>query len=123
MRKDLAGRLAEQNRAVANLFRGPNLIQDSAATLAALRDGDLKLRVRALEAERALARAASLQRATLAAVLASALVNVGTVLSVSAMGAAAAGAFAGAGVLGLLTAANLLKLRLAEQKEAQLAGV
>ena len=45
-----------QNRAVANLFRAPNKIEDVAATLTKLERGDLKLRVRALEAERALTR-------------------------------------------------------------------
>lgn len=45
-----------QNRAVVNLFRGPNLIDDVAITLKQLERGDLKLRVRSLEAERALTR-------------------------------------------------------------------
>ncbi len=45
-----------QNRAVRNLFTGPNMIEDVALTVASLRSGDLKLRVRALEAERALDR-------------------------------------------------------------------
>lgn len=39
-----------------NLFTGPNMIEDVAVTVASLRSGDLKLRVRALEAERALDR-------------------------------------------------------------------
>lgn len=48
--------LWKQNRAVVNLFRGPNLIEDVAGTLQRLEQGDLKLRVRALDSERALAR-------------------------------------------------------------------
>jgi hypothetical protein len=47
---------ANQNRAVKNLFRGPNQIEDIASMMAKLEKGDLKLRVRALEAERALSR-------------------------------------------------------------------
>ena len=45
-----------QNRAVVNLFRGPNLIEDVATTMRRLEEGDLKLRVRALDSERALTR-------------------------------------------------------------------
>ena len=45
-----------QNRAVVNLFRGPNLIDDVAVTMRRLEEGDLKLRVRALDSERALTR-------------------------------------------------------------------
>ena len=45
-----------QNRAIVNLFRGPNLIDDVAITMKQLERGDLKLRVRSLEAERALTR-------------------------------------------------------------------
>ena len=45
-----------QNRAVVNLFRGPNLIEDVAVTMRRLEEGDLKLRVRALDSERALTR-------------------------------------------------------------------
>lgn len=45
-----------QTRAVKNLFKSPNMIEDVNATMVRLERGDLKLRVRALEAERALAR-------------------------------------------------------------------
>ena len=48
--------LCLQNRAVVNLFRGPNLIDDVATTMRRLEEGDLKLRVRALDSERALTR-------------------------------------------------------------------
>ena len=43
-----------QNRAIVNLFRGPNQIAYVSETLERIERGDLKLRVRALEAERAL---------------------------------------------------------------------
>jgi hypothetical protein len=45
-----------QNRAVVNLFRGPNRIESIGSVVDRLESGDLKLRVRALEAERALNR-------------------------------------------------------------------
>jgi len=45
-----------QNRAVANLFKGPNRIDAIGGVIDRLESGDLKLRVRALETERALTR-------------------------------------------------------------------
>ena len=52
----IQARVHVQNRAVVNLFRGPNLIEDVAVTMRRLEEGDLKLRVRALDSERALTR-------------------------------------------------------------------
>lgn len=45
-----------QNRALKNLFVGPNRIEDVAMGLERIERGDVKLRVRALDAERALNR-------------------------------------------------------------------
>jgi hypothetical protein len=41
---------------VANLFKSPNRLEDIGSVISRLESGDLKLRVRALEAERALTR-------------------------------------------------------------------
>jgi hypothetical protein len=61
---DVTSLSAAQNRAVKNLFRGPNLIDDVATTVRGLERGDIKLRVRALEAERALNRVLQQQKVT-----------------------------------------------------------
>ena len=122
LQQEAKKRLALQNRAFGNLFKGPNMIEDTYSTIQQLERGDLKLRVRALEAERALTRMTTMQKAMMTAVLASMLVNVGTVLSVSAMGAAATASFTGAGFCGLLTLVSMFKVRVAEKKEAQLTG-
>lgn len=45
-----------QNRAFGNLFVGPNRIEDVAQSMQRIERGDVKLRVRALETERALNR-------------------------------------------------------------------
>lgn len=45
-----------QNRAFKNLFVGPNRIEDVAMSMQRIERGDVKLRVRALETERAINR-------------------------------------------------------------------
>lgn len=63
-----------------------------------------------------------MQKAMMAAIGASMLINVGTVLSVSAMSTAAGFSFAGAAMCGFAAVVNMFKVRLAERKEAQLTG-
>lgn len=63
-----------------------------------------------------------MQKMVTAALAASTLVNVGTVLSVSAMSTAATASFIGAGLAGVLLLANWLKVKGLERKEAQLLG-
>jgi len=101
---------------------GPNQIESIAGPFERLESGDLKLRVRALEAERALGRVQAWQQVVTSALVASTLVNVGTVLSVSAMATGATISFGGAGVFGLLLLSSYLKVVKLEKKEAQLAG-
>ena len=122
LQEEWSKRVDAQNRAFINLFKGPNMIEDIYTIMRQLERGDLKLRVRSLEAERALSRVAIMQKATVNAIIASMLVNVGTVLSVSAMGLAANLSFTGAGLFGLLAAVNMVKVKTAEKKEAQLTG-
>jgi len=113
---------ARQNRAVGNLFKSPNMIEDVANFTTKLERGEVKLRVRALEAERAIERVGLTQKATVAAVVASAFVNVGTVLAVQGVRAASTAAFGAAGFFGLVTAASLLKVKKLVKKEEQLLG-
>ncbi|KAL6785821.1 AKC4 [Auxenochlorella protothecoides x Auxenochlorella symbiontica] len=117
--QDFRGRLALQNRAVVNLFRAPNLVQDSADLLQRLERGELKLRVRALEAERALDRVARMQTATLYALLASALVQVGSAATRQLLAQAA---FGGAGVAGMFAILSLAKVRSLQKKESLYTG-
>lgn len=63
-----------------------------------------------------------MQKVMTSALAASTLVNVGTVLSVSAMSSAATASFIGAGLAGLVLLANWIKVKSLERKEAQLLG-
>jgi hypothetical protein len=78
--------------------------------------------VRALEAERALNRVQAWQQVVCSALVASTLVNVGTVLSVSALSAGATASFAGAAVFGLMMLSGFLKVKNMERKELALSG-
>ncbi|KAK9819782.1 hypothetical protein WJX72_002278 [[Myrmecia] bisecta] len=123
LQQDLGKRFANQNRAVQNLFRGPNMIEDVASTMAQLTRGDIKLRVRALEAERALNRVQVMQKVMTNAVVASMLVNMGTMLSLSGKRLASSASWVGAGVFGLMLLVNWLKVKNLERKEAALLAV
>lgn len=122
LQQDFLKRAGRQNRAVVNLFKGPNQIEYLSNTMTRMENGELKIRVRALEAERALARVEISQKAMVQAVGASMLVNVGTVLSVSAMSAAATAAFSAAGLLGIMTLSSFLKVSKLAKKELALKG-
>jgi len=122
LQKDLNARLGQQNRAIKNLFVSPNRIEDVALAMERIERGDVKLRVRALDSERALTRVMLQQKVMTAAVVASMLVNVGTVLSVSAMTVAASASFIAAGFTGFGVLANFVKLKNLERKEAQITG-
>ena len=112
-----------QGRAIVNLFRGPDNIDDVANTMRRLESGDLKLRVRALEAERALERVSAMQDFTSMAIISSAFVNIGTVLSVSALATGATISFWCAGLFGMVGMVNYLKVSKLAKKEKQLLGL
>jgi hypothetical protein len=87
-----------------------------------LENGDTKPRVRALEVERALQRMQIWQGMMGCMVLASMFVNMGTVLSVSALPLASNLSFAAAGMCGLFALVNLIKAKRLEKKEMMITG-
>jgi hypothetical protein len=107
---------------VVGLFKGPNTIEDVGSFARRLENGDLKLRVRALEAERALNRVQLMQGAMLQGLVASMFVNVGTVLTVSALQTGATACFGFAGLFGLMAAARVAKVAGLNKKEKQITG-
>ncbi|GMH38237.1 hypothetical protein BSKO_06121 [Bryopsis sp. KO-2023] len=122
LQQELGKRATLQNRAVANLFKGPNMIETMNNTIYRLERGDLKLRVRALEAERAVGRVEAWQRIMASGIMSSSLLNVGTILSFNAATAAATATFVGAAGMGLLCLVNFMKLKKMEDREKMLTG-
>ncbi|KAJ6995632.1 2-isopropylmalate synthase 2 [Populus alba x Populus x berolinensis] len=78
--KDFRKRWDRQSRAFHNLFRQADRVQKLAETIQRLEQGDLKLRVRTLEAERAFQRVAAVQKTIGSAVAAGSLINLATIL-------------------------------------------
>ena len=68
--RDFQRRFDRQNKAIVNLFKGPDAIEEIAEIIKAIERGKLKIRVRALEAERALERVAVMQDVMLKAMMA-----------------------------------------------------
>lgn len=87
-----------------------------------IESGDSKPRVRALEVERALQRMATSQTLLTCLVVASMFVNVGTVLSVSALPLGSTMSFVAGGACALVALVNFMKLKQAQKKEAQILG-
>ena len=88
----------------------------------AIERGRLKIRVRALEAERALERVQVMQGLMLQAMVACAACNVGVVLYVSGMLLQAKGAFGVAGLFAMQAVVAQMKLGKLIKKEAQYSG-
>lgn len=89
----------------------PYRIQRIEETVKQLESGDLKLRVRVLESERAARKATILQFATMYTVLGGTLLNLGVTLSTQAYQVAANGSFIGAGVFMLLFARSMQRVK------------
>ncbi|KAL8143483.1 hypothetical protein V2J09_016515 [Rumex salicifolius] len=80
LKVDFRKRWDRQARAFYNLFRQADRIEKLAQVVERLEKGDLKLRVRSLESERAFQRVAAVQKTIGCAVAAGSLVNLATIL-------------------------------------------
>ncbi|XP_020571328.1 uncharacterized protein LOC110018375 [Phalaenopsis equestris] len=78
--KDLRKRWERQSRAFYNLFRQADRVEKLAEIIERLEQGDLKLRVRTLESERAFVRVVTAQKTVGNAVAAGSLINLATIL-------------------------------------------
>lgn len=110
---------------IANAVQSPRNMAKVSETVARMEQGDLKLRVRVLESERAFQRMELVQSNMALAIAASAFLNVGMVLATAGspggqMSLAARGTLALSGVFGLQIPIGLLKLKSLDKKFASL---
>lgn len=125
--RDWMRRADAQTRAIVNLFKGPDAIYNIADIVRRIESGKLKIRVRALEAERALDRMAIMQSITMQSILACCAANVGVVFFVSAATITnsllyAKCAFGVAALIGFQAFMGQVKLNKMLKKEAQYSG-
>ena len=120
--RDFQRRFDRQNKAIVNLFKGPDAIEEIAEIIKAIERGKLKIRVRALEAERAIERVAVMQDVMLKAMVACAAINVGVVMYVSGMLIQAKAAFGVSAAIGLQAIMAQGKLSKLVKKEASYSG-
>uniref|UniRef100_A0A453NW67 Uncharacterized protein n=1 Tax=Aegilops tauschii subsp. strangulata TaxID=200361 RepID=A0A453NW67_AEGTS len=83
--KDARKRWDRQSRAFYNVFRQPDRVEKLAQIIERLEQGDLKLRVRALESERSFQRVAAVQKTIGYGVAAGSLVNLATILHLNSI--------------------------------------
>ncbi|KAG0469764.1 hypothetical protein HPP92_016464 [Vanilla planifolia] len=109
--KDLRKRWERQSRAFYNLFRQADRVEKLAEIIQRLEQGDLKLRVRALESERAFQRVAAAQKTIGNAVVAGSLINLATILYLNSVRVPAVTAYVMCAFFGVQVLLGILKVR------------
>ncbi|CAN1319569.1 Protein ACTIVITY OF BC1 COMPLEX KINASE 8, chloroplastic [Linum perenne] len=120
--KDLRNRWDRQSRAFYNLFRQADRVEKLAETIQRLEQGDLKLRVRTLEAERAFQRVAAVQTTVGSAVAAGSLVNLATILYFNTMRIPATMAYTVCAIFTLQVVIGIVKVKKLDQRERLITG-
>uniref|UniRef100_A0A0E0CMC4 ABC1 atypical kinase-like domain-containing protein n=1 Tax=Oryza meridionalis TaxID=40149 RepID=A0A0E0CMC4_9ORYZ len=120
--QDARKRWERQSRAFYNLFRQPDRVEKLAQIIERLEQGDLKLRVRTLESERAFQRVAAVQKTIGYGVAAGSLVNLATVLYLNSIRLPATIAYSLCAFFGLQVLVGLLKVKKLDQQERLITG-
>ncbi|KAJ6305393.1 hypothetical protein OIU76_002590 [Salix suchowensis] len=120
--KDFKKRWDRQSRAFHNLFRQADRVQKLAETIQRLEQGDLKLRVRTLEAERAFQRVAAVQKTVGSAVAAGSLINLATILYLNSIRVPATAAFILCAFFSFQILFGIIKVKRLDQQERLITG-
>lgn len=120
--QDFRKRWERQSRAFYNLFRQADRVEKLAEIIQRLEQGDLKLRVRTLESERAFQRVAAVQKIIGNAVAAGSLINLATILYLNAIRGPAMTAYLFCAFFGLQILFGILKIKKLDQQERLITG-
>ncbi|WJX40742.1 Protein ACTIVITY OF BC1 COMPLEX KINASE 8, chloroplastic [Trifolium repens] len=120
--KDFTKRWDRQSQAFYNLFRQADRVDRLASIIQRLEQGDLKLRVRTLESERAFQRVATVQKTIGNAVAAGSLINLATVLYLNSIRAPAIAAYAFCAFFGFQVLLGIVKVKKLDETERLITG-
>ncbi|XP_049364771.1 protein ACTIVITY OF BC1 COMPLEX KINASE 8, chloroplastic [Solanum verrucosum] len=120
--KDFRKRWDRQSQAFYNLFRQADRVEKLAAIIQRLEQGDLKLRVRALESERAFQRVAAVQKTIGSGVAAGSLVNLATLLYLNSVRTPSIIAYTACAFFGFQVLFGLLKVKKLDERERLITG-
>ncbi|CAA2993229.1 uncharacterized aarF domain-containing kinase At1g79600, chloroplastic [Olea europaea subsp. europaea] len=119
--KDFRKRWDRQSRAFYNLFRQADRVEKLAEVIQRLQ-GELKLRVRTLESERAFQRVAAVQNTVGSAVAAGSLVNLATILYLNSIWTPAMIAYTFFAFFGFQVLIGIFKVKKLDQRERLITG-
>ncbi|KAK6238068.1 hypothetical protein QUC31_003537 [Theobroma cacao] len=120
--KDFRKRWDRQSRAFYNLFRQADRVEKLAETIQRLEQGDLKLRVRTLESERAFQRVAAVQKTVGSAVAAGSLINLATILYLNSLRVPAVAAYVFCAFFSFQVLIGIIKVKKLDQRERLITG-
>ncbi|KAE7998169.1 hypothetical protein FH972_002742 [Carpinus fangiana] len=120
--KDFRKRWDKQSRAFYNLFRQADRVERLAEIIQRLEQGDLKLRVRTLESERAFQRVAAVQRTVGNAVAAGSLINLATILYFNSIRVPAVVAYVCCAFFGFQVLFGIIKVKKLDERERLITG-
>ncbi|PNY08230.1 ABC transporter-like protein [Trifolium pratense] len=120
--KDFTKRWDRQSQAFYNLFRQADRVDRLATIIQRLEQGDLKLRVRTLESERAFQRVATVQKTIGSAVAAGSLINLATVLYLNSIRVPAIAAYAFCAFFGFQVLLGIVKVKKLDEMERLITG-
>ncbi|XP_010261131.1 PREDICTED: uncharacterized protein LOC104600034 [Nelumbo nucifera] len=120
--KDFKKRWDRQSRAFANIFRQADRVEKLAEIIQRLEQGNLKLRVRTLESERAFQRVAAVQKTVGNAVVAGSLLNLATVLYLNSIRVPAMVGYVLCAFFGIQIFFGILKVKKLDQQEKLITG-
>uniref|UniRef100_A0A7N0U1L3 Uncharacterized protein n=1 Tax=Kalanchoe fedtschenkoi TaxID=63787 RepID=A0A7N0U1L3_KALFE len=120
--KDARKRWDRQYRAFNNLFRQADRVDKLAEIIQRLEQGDLKLRVRSLESERAFQRVAAVQKTVGNAVIAGSLTNLAAILYLNSVRTPATITFVLCAFFGFQILLGIAKVRKLDRQERLITG-